>query len=151
MNCLWCHWCAVHLWKKQSHLLVTGWWPYVKNFIFVWSLFATFFCWLVCFWFLIRFYFVAFCFDLSKFVSFNLIIFFLFNLIDLIDWLEKNCNFFRELNRNFPPILLDFPPFLYKFLYFRGKISLQMSKFPGNHVPEFPFFQACKFHASWVK
>ena len=52
----------------------------------------------------------------------------------------KKCPFSRELNQNFPPILLNFPPFLYVFLYFRGKISLQMSTFPGNQVPEFPIF-----------
>ena len=55
-------------------------------------------------------------------------------------WLEKKCPFPQELNQNFPPILLNFPPFLYIFLSFRGKISLQMSKFPGNQVPEFPIF-----------
>ena len=43
-----------------------------------------------------------------------------------------------------PPILLNFPPYLYNvFLYFRGKNSLQMSKFPGNQVPEFLLFWAC--------
>ena len=52
----------------------------------------------------------------------------------------KKCPFSWELSQNFPPILLNFPPFLYVFLYFRGKISLQMSKFPGNQVPEFPTF-----------
>ena len=52
----------------------------------------------------------------------------------------KKCPFSRELNQNFPPILLNFPPFLYVFLYFRGNISLQMSTFPGNQVPKFPIF-----------
>ena len=55
----------------------------------------------------------------------------------------KNVLFFREPNQNFPPpILLNFPPFLYVFLYFIGKSYFQMSKFPENHVPEFPIFQA---------
>ena len=52
----------------------------------------------------------------------------------------KKCPFSRELNQNFPPILLNFPPFLYVFLYFRGKISQQMSTVPGNQIPY--FFQA---------
>ena len=46
--------------------------------------------------------------------------------------LEKMC-FSQEPNQNFPPILLNFAPVLYVFLYFN---SLQMSKFPGNQVPE---------------
>ena len=52
----------------------------------------------------------------------------------------KKCTFSLEPDQNFPPILLNFPPFLYVFLYFRGKNSLQMSKFPRNQVPEFPIF-----------
>ena len=44
--------------------------------------------------------------------------------------------FFPATQSNVPLILLNFPP----FLYFRGKISLQMSTFPGNQVPEFPIF-----------
>ena len=52
----------------------------------------------------------------------------------------KKRTFSQEPNQNFPPILLNFPPFLYVFLYFRVKNSLQMSKFTGNQIPEFPTF-----------
>ena len=65
-------------------------------------------------------------------------IFFIF--IFLIQLNGKKCTFSQETNRNFPPILQNFPPFLNIFLYFRGTNSLQMSKFPGNQVPEFPIF-----------
>ena len=62
----------------------------------------------------------------------------------------KKCGFSRESNQNFPPILLNFPP----FLYLRGKISLQMSEFPRNQVPEFPIFSRhdllCRYQTSAV-
>ena len=61
----------------------------------------------------------------------------------------KKCPFSWDLSQNFPPILLNFPPFLYVFLYFRGKISLQMSKFPGNQVPEFPTFSRHASRGQW--
>ena len=58
----------------------------------------------------------------------------------------KKCAFFPGTNQNFPPILLNFPPYLYVFLYFRDTNSLQISRFPWNQVPEFPiFFQACLY------
>ena len=57
-----------------------------------------------------------------------------------VAWLEKNVLFTQEPNQNFPLTVLNFSPFLYAFLYFRGTNSLQMSKLPGNQVPEFPIF-----------
>ena len=60
------------------------------------------------------------------------------SLLHVHSW--EKCSFSRELNQNFLPTLLNYPPVLYVFLYFRGKINLQMSKFPGNQVPEFPIF-----------
>ena len=53
--------------------------------------------------------------------------------------LEK-MHFLPRTKSKFPEVLLNFFPFLYVFLYFRSKISLQMSKFPENQVPKFPIF-----------
>ena len=48
---------------------------------------------------------------------------------------------FRDPNQNFPPIgLLPNFPRIYVCIYFRGKNSFQMSKFPWNQVPEFSVF-----------
>ena len=39
--------------------------------------------------------------------------------------------------------------FMYYFIY-RGKISLQMSTFPGNQVPKFLFFPGMPLSITWV-
>ena len=52
----------------------------------------------------------------------------------------KKMHFFRGPKQIYPPIMLNFPPFLYVFLYFKGKISLQISKFWGNQAPVFANF-----------
>ena len=71
----------------------------------------------------------------------------LYTLCERLNQGWKNCTFSREPNQNFPKRLLNFPAFLYVFLYFRGKnfppnvkISLKMSRFPGNQVSKFPIF-----------
>ena len=54
---------------------------------------------------------------------------------------KKKKPFSLEPNQKFPPIFLNFPPFLYVFLYFRSKkIPSKCQNFPGNQVPEFPIF-----------
>ena len=51
----------------------------------------------------------------------------------------KNVLFLRNKIK-FPSNIVKFPSISLRILYFIGKNSLQMSKFPWNQVPEFPTF-----------